>query len=673
MEVIRGGCAHDCPDTCAWEVTVDGGRAVKLVGAADHPYTNGGLCAKVNHYLDRVYSPDRVLHPLRRTGAKGDGCFTRVTWDEALADIADRFRRIAATDGAEAILPYSYAGNMGLIQYASLDRRFFARLGASVLSRTICGSTANAGVMTALGTPTGCLPEDIEHSRFIVLWGTNTVVTNLHLWPYVRRAREAGATVVVVDPVRTRTAREADWHVRPLPGSDAALALGMMHVIAAEGLHDQAYLDAHCSGWPELRARLAEYPPERASELTGVPAEEIIRLARAYATERPAMIRTMVGPEKHATGATSFRTIACLPAVVGAWRERGGGLVHWTRSFFVEALDTRVLGGRSPRTRAINMIQVGRALTDPALSPPIRALFVYNSNPASIAPNSNLVRQGLAREDLFTVVHDLYVTDTARYADYVLPATSFVEHLDLLFPWGHTYVTLNRPAIEPVGEAVCNTDLFRRLAGAMGWGDEAAFQPTDEELVRTALRGDHPFLAGISYERLWEDGWAPLRLPADRHTPFAEGGFPTRSGRCELFADPAPAYAPEPAPGPPLVMVSAKTGLRFLNSSYTHLPRHARGEGEPVVEIDPADAAPRGIADGDRVRVHNERGELLLTARVRDGVRPGVVAVAHGWWRSLNGGSANDLTSDGLADRGGGGDFFGTRVEVTRAPDQMRR
>jgi anaerobic selenocysteine-containing dehydrogenase len=667
VKVVRGGCAHDCPDTCAWEVTVDGGRAVKLVGAGDHPYTNGGLCAKVNNYLDRVYSPDRVLHPLRRTGAKGEACFERVTWDEALADIAERFHRISATEGSEAILPYSYAGNMGLIQYASLDRRFFARLGASSLARTICGSTANAGVMAALGTPAGSLPEDIEHSRFIVLWGTNTVVTNLHLWPYVRRAREAGATVVVVDPVRTRTAREADWHVRPLPGSDAALALGMMHVIEAEGLQDQAYLDAYCTGWDELRARLAEYPPERAADLTGVPAEEIVRLARAYATVRPAMIRTMVGPEKHPTGATSFRTIASLPAVVGAWRERGGGLVHWTRTLFAEALDTRVLsGGPWPRRRAINMIQIGRALTDPDLSPPIRALFVYNSNPASIAPNSNLVRQGLAREDLFTVVHDLYVTDTARYADYVLPATSFVEHLDLLFPWGQTYVTLNRPAIEPVGESVCNTDLFRRLAGAMGWGDEPAFQPTDEELVRMALRGDHPFLQGITYERLYEEGWAPLRLPPELHTPFAEGGFPTRSGRCELFAGLEPGYAPPAAEGPPLVMVSAKTALRFLNSSYAHLPRHRRGEGEPVVEMDPADAAPRGIADGDRVRVHNERGELLLTARVRDGVRPGVVAVAHGWWRSLSGGSANDLTSDGLADRGGGGDFFGTRVEVSR-------
>ena len=650
-------------------MTVEDGRAVRLAGVADHPYTNGGLCGKVNRYLDRVYSPDRVLHPLRRTGPKGEARFERVSWEDALADIAGRLRDIAEEDGPEAILPYSYAGNMGLIQYASLDRRFFARLGASRLGRSICGDTANAGVMAALGTATACLPEDIEHARFIVLWGTNTVVTNLHLWPYVRRARQAGATVVVIDPLRTRTAEDADWHVRPLPGSDAALALGMMHAIVAEGRHDQAYLDAYCTGWPELRERLAQYPPQRAAELTGVPAGEIVRLARAYATTRPAMIRTLVGPEKHATGAASFRTIASLPAVVGAWRERGGGLVHWTRTLFAEALDTRVLSGRSPRTRSISMIQIGRALTDPELAPPIRALFVYNSNPASIAPNSNLVRAGLAREDLFTVVHDLFVTDTARYADYVLPATSFVEHLDLLFPWGHTYVTLNRPAIAPIGESVCNTDLFRRLAGAMGWGGDPDFTPTDEELVRTALTSDHPYVAGISYERLREEGWAPLRLPAERHAPFAEGGFPTASGRCQLFGDPEPAYAPAPAPaGAPLVLVSAKTALRFLNSSYAHLGWHGRGEGGgPEVRMDPADAAPRGIADGDRVRVHNERGELLVTARVGDAVRPGVVSIPHGWWRSVSGGAANDLTSDGLADRGGGGDFFGTRVEVTRA------
>ncbi len=664
--VVKGGCAHDCPDTCAWEVTVEDGQAVRLTGAPNHPYTRGTLCAKVNRYLNRVYARDRVLHPLRRVGAKGEGRFQRVGWEDALGAIAARLGEIVARHGGEAVLPYSFAGNMGLIQYASMDRRFFARLGASRLARTICGDTANAGVMAALGTPTGALPEDIEHARLIVLWGTNTVVTNLHLWPFIRRARAAGARLVVIDPLRTRTAREADWHLAPLPGTDAVLALAMMHVIVAEGRHDVEFLETRCEGWPELRSRLAEYPPDRAAMICGLPPEQIVELARTYASVRPAMIRTLVGPEKQPGGATAFRTIACLPAVVGAWRERGGGLVHWTRSLFTEALDTRSIGGRSPRTRTINMVQIGQALTDPSLEPPIQALIVYDSNPAVIAPNSGLVRRGLAREDLFTVVHDLFVTDTARYADYVLPATSFLEHLDLLFPWGHTYVTLNQPAIAPRGEAVSNTELFRRLARAMGWGEDPQFQESDEELVRRALNSAHPYLRGISYERLREQGWAPLCLPERLHVPFRDG-FPTPSGRCRLFSDPEPGWhQPDPDPEHPLVLVSAKTALHFLNSSYSGLSWHRAAEGGPRLAINPVDAAARGIADGETVEVRNRRGRLELPARVGDEVRPGVVAIPHGWWRSLEGVSANELTSDGLSDRGGGGDFFGTRVEVGR-------
>lgn len=671
---VKGGCAHDCPDTCAWEVDVEGGRAVALRGAAGNPYTHGGLCAKVNGYLDRVYSPDRVLHPLRRAGPKGEGRFVRVSWDQALADIAARLGAIVDEHGGEAVLPYNYAGNMGLIQYASMDRRFFARLGASRLARTICGDTANAGVQAVLGTSTGRLPEDVEHARLIVLWGTNTLVTNLHLWPYVRRARERGARLVVIDPLRTRTAREADWHVSPLPGTDAALALGMMHAIVRDGLHDQDYVDRFCEGWDELRARLAEYPPARAAALCGLPVEDVERLAREYATTRPAMIRTLVGPEKHAGGATTFRAVAALPAVTGAWRERGGGLLHWTRDLFSSSFDTRAVSARQPRTRTISMIQIGQALTDAALDPPIRALFVFNANPASIAPNASLVRRGLAREDVFCVVHELFLTDTARFADYVLPATSFVEHLDLLFPWGHTYAVLNRPAIAPRGEAVSNTDLFRRLAAAMGWAGDARFAETDEDLVRAALGSGHPYLRGVTWERLCADGWAPLALDREG-VRFADGGFPTPSGRCrlvqphlaELGLDPVPGYAPPPDDGAhPLVMVSAKSSLHFLNSSYSMLPRHARRAGPPRLEIDPADAGARGIENGDTVRVANGRGALELVARVGDGVRPGVVAIPHGYWTSLSGGSANDLTSDGLADLGGGGDFFGTRVEVSR-------
>ena len=657
---IRGGCAHDCPDTCAWVVTVEDGRAVHLAGDPDHPYTHGVLCAKVNRYLDRVYSPDRVLHPLRRTGAKGEGRFEEVSWEAALAGIADRLQEVIAKHGAEAVLPYSYAGNMGLVQYRGMDRRFFARMGASRLDRTICGDTANAGVRVALGTDSGMLPEDIQHSRLIVLWGTNTVVTNAHLWPYIRRAQERGAQVVVIDPLRTRTAASADWHLAPLPGSDAALALGMMRVIVDEGLHDADYLERFSNGFEELRERLREYPLERCATLTGLPAEEIARLARLYATVRPACIRTLVGAEKHANGGRNFRTLACLPALVGAWRERGGGLLHWTRSFFDECLDAAAVSRtdiRGPKSRKLSMIQVGRALTDPDLEPPVKALVVYDSNPAVIAPNQGLVLRGLGREDLFTVVSDLFITDTARYADYVLPATSFLEHLDLLLPWGHTYVTLNRPAIEPVGEAVSNGELFRRLAAAMGYLEQH-LQESDEAMVRGALASGHPYLSGISYEDLLEKGWAPLNLP--QTLPFSDG-FPTPSGCCELFADPSPAYLPPPA-GLPLTLVSAKTELHYLNSSYSQLPRHAAAAEPFAVHLHPADAGGRGIADGDEVEVWSEQGSLRLPARVGDRVRPGVVSIPHGRW----GRSANVLTSDGIADLGGGGDFFGTRVDVRR-------
>ena len=659
--VVRGGCAHDCPDSCAWLVTVEAGRAVKLAGDPDHPYTRGGLCAKVNRYLDRVYSPDRVLHPLRRTGAKGEGRFEPVSWEVALAEIAGRLQGVIAEHGAEAVLPFSYAGNMGLVQYAGMDRRFFARMGASRLQRTICGDTANAGVEAVLGTPTGMLPEDIVHSRLILLWGTNTVVTNVHLWPLVRQAREAGARVVVIDPVRTRTAEEADWHLRPLPGTDGALALGMIHVIAEAGLEDREYLERYCQGWEALRERARDYPVERVAALTGLRAEDVVELAQAYATTRPACIRTLVGPEKHAHGGQTFRAIASLPCVTGAWRELGGGLLHWTRSLFSDSLNVRAVARsdiRGARTRSINMIQLGRALTDEALAPPIKALVVFDANPAAILPNSNLVRAGLEREDLFTVVSDLFLTDTARHADFVLPATSFIEHWDVLFPWGQTYAVLNRPAVEPVGASISNGELFRRLAAAMGY-DDPHLQDSDEDMVRAALRTDHPYMQGIDAERLLADGWAPLNLPRP-WLPFAEGGFPTESGRAELWTEDY--LAPPSEHDWPLVLVSAKTAVHFLNSSYSNLPRHARHE-ELCVDLAGDDAAARGVADGEVVRVHNSRGELRLVARVRDRVRPGVVAIPHGFW----GASANVLTGDGIADLGGGGDFYGTRVEVSRA------
>jgi anaerobic selenocysteine-containing dehydrogenase len=682
--VIRGACPHDCPDTCAWLVTVEDGRAVKLVGDPEHPFTRGGLCAKVNRYLDRAYAPDRVLHPMRRVGPKGAGDFERISWDAALDEIAGRLRQVVAEDGGEAVLPYSYMGTQGLVQSASMDRRFFARLGATRLVRKICASTATAGIYATNGSVESVLPEDIVHSRFIILWGTNTIVTNLHLWPFVREAKAAGATVVVIDPLKTRTAAAADWHVQPLPGTDAALALGMMHVIVREGLHDREYVEQYTLGFDQLARRLDEYPPERVAEITGLSAHDIVRLARAYATTRPALIRTLVGMEHRRHGAMALRTIACLPAVTGAWRDLGGGLCHITATYSAGPLDhaaAEMPELENPATRSVNMVQLGRALTDPDMQPPVRALVVYNSNPAVIAPNQQRVLAGLQREDLFTVVIEQLLTDTARHADIVLPATTQIEHLDLMWSWGQTYLALNQPAIAPQGEALPNSEIFRRLAARMGF-DEPCFRQTDEDIVRAALVSDDPLLDGIGFERLQRDGWARVAV-SDDHRPFAQGGFGTSSGKCEFYSawlesrgeDPLPVWQParESLVGDasikaryPLSLVTSKSALHFLNSSYTGMEHHRRAEGEPLLDLHVDDARARGIEDGDRVRVFNARGSVSARARLSERVRPGVAALPHGWWACLSpsGTSANALTSDGLADWGGGGDFYDTMVEV---------
>ena len=685
LTVVRGACPHDCPDTCAWEVTVADGRAVALRGVKEHPLTQGRLCAKVNHYLERAYSPDRVLHPLRRVGAKGESRFERIGVEEALDEVASRLGSIVAEHGGEAVLPYSYMGTQGIVQGASLDRRLFAGLGATRLTRGICGSSAAAGFAATQGGTKGMLPEDLRHSRFIVLWGTNTIVTNLHLWPFVTEARKNGARVVVVDPVETRTAHAADWHVRPRPGTDAALALGLMHVIVAEGLHDADYVERYAVGFDELRGRLDEYPPERVASLTGVPADEVVDLARAYATTRPPAIRTLIGMGHHERGGMTIRTIACLPVLVGAWRELGGGIVGTTdwaawAPLNLDPVERPDLEDEG--VRGVNMVQLGRALTE--LEPPIRALVVYNANPAAIAPDQGRVLAGLRREDLFTVVIEQFLTDTAAHADVVLPATTQLEHLDLVPSWGSVYLTLNRPAIEPLGEALPNSEIFRRLGRRLGL-EEELFTATDEELVRTALDSDHPLLADVTWERLLEDGYVKVAV-GDDWRPYAEGGFDTPSGQAELFSaaleregrDPLPVHvaaAESPAGDPalaaryPLQLVTAKWSLHFLNSQYANLPRHLAAEGEMPVDLSHEDASARGIEDGTAVRVYNDRGSVLAHARVGARVVPGMAALPSGWWASRAGGgaSANALTRDTVTDLGSGCAFHDTLVEVERA------
>lgn len=683
---VRGVCPHDCPDTCAWIVTVDRvtGRAIRLRGAEDHPVTRGFLCPKVDRYLERTYHPERLLYPMRRIGVKGEGQFKRISWEEALQEICGRLQKIADRHGPEAILPYSYAGTMGLVQSQSMDRRFFHKLGATRLLRTICSSAGFQGLLYTLGTARGTPPEDFRHARYILLWGANLLTSNVHQWPFVQEARKRGARVICIDPVQTRTARLSDRWLPILPGTDGALALAMMHVIFAEGLEDRAFIEQHCVGGDLLRERAAEWTPERAAVITGLPASEIVQLAREYATIRPAVIRLSYGLQRHAGGGMAVRAIACLPALVGAWRDVGGGLLLSTSGAFpfnYAALERPDLC--PPGTRALNMVELGRILTE-ADDPPIQALIVYNSNPAAVAPDQAAVRRGLQREDLFTVVIEQFQTDTADYADIVLPATTQLEHWDLLKPYGHYYLALNRPAIAPLGESLSNSEIFRRLARHMGFADPC-FEDDDLTLIRQALDSGAPELAGVTLEQLLAEGFVRLHLP-EPYRPFADGRFPTPSGKCELYSermardgyDPLPTYTPPNwwRHNPSLLASDALLFISppahyFLNSTFANVDRLRRREGEQVLLMHPHDAAPRGVEDGQMVRVWNERGDFLARARWTEGIRPGVCASPSVWWPKLapGGHNVNFVTAQVLADMGGGATFHDCVVWVE--PAQM--
>lgn len=675
LRIVKGTCPHDCPDQCAWNVSVRDGTAVEVLGDPQHPFTAGALCSKLKHFVRRVYNDQRIVHPLRRVGGKGEGQFERVSWDEALTDIAARVKTTIAEHGGHSIMPYSFAGTIGIVQrYAG--SLLFRHIGATAVEGDYCGAVAYTGVAQTNGALVGVMPEDVANSRYIVLWGTNTVVTNLHMWSaVVRKAQQRGATVVVIDPVRTRTAERADWFIQIKPGTDAALALAMMHVIIRDELCDDDYIERYTLGFDELRERVTTYSPARVAGITGIPAADIEKLAHEFATTRPAVIRLLVGMERHANGAEMFRAIACLPALTGAWRESGGGLCHFTVDLFRESLNYDAMWGAdkvSEPPRSIHIAQLGRALTG-ALDPAIHCLFVYNANPLVAAPNQNLVRRGLARADLFTVVHEQFMTDTAKYADYVLPATTQLEQFDLMPSWGTPYLALNVPAIEPVGEAMANSELYRRLAARLGYEEEFLFT-ADDDRIRELLDTGHPYLEGVTYERLERDGWARLNLPADWR-PLATGRFETASGKCEFYSealaeadiDPLPTYTPPPAPSSAasLALVSAKTAHHTLNSQYANLQRPER-RLEPVVSMNPIDARARGVVDGARVRVFNERGQVELRATVGDATAAGVVSIPFSWWpESLdNGSSANALTADDLTSTNMGSNAFDTFVDI---------
>ncbi len=684
--VVRGACPHDCPDTCATLTEVRDGRAVRFSADPEHPVTQGWLCAKVRPYLERVYAPDRLQYPLRRVGPRGSGDYARITWDEAIAEIVDRWQHIIAADGAAAILPYSYSGTLGLVQLAAVDARLWNRMGASGLERSICGAAAEAAVNASYGARLAPDPADLLHSRLILLWGHNPASTGPHLLPILREAQRRGAYVVVIDPRRTLTARSADEHIAPRPATDGALALGLMHVLFAEGLHDEPWLRGNTIGWEDLRERAAQYPPERVAETTGVGEETIVALARRYGTTKPAMLKFADGVQRHGNGGQTARALCCLPAVVGQVGVRGGGLFYSTGGYV--RWDEEALGHASacpPVPRVVNMNRLGAALLGEVADPPIRALYVYCANPVASTPNASRIIQGLQREDLFTVVHDLFLTDTARYADIVLPATSQLEHTDLHKAYGHRNLQYNAPAIAPLGEAKSNWDVTRLLAAALGYEEPWLHQSAEEVIaeVLDATRAHNALLEGVTLERLQNEGTIPLRFTSETEVPFADGRFSTPSGklelRCEAMAavglDPLPDYTPPAefaaahAGGDDRLVLISAASHHFVSSSMANQPGLLAKEGEPRIDLHPDDAAARRIGDGDEVIVSNARGEFRLRASITTSVRPGVACAPKGRWPSLgpDAHNVNWTTSDALADLAGQSTFHSNLVHVRRA------
>ena len=723
-KVVHAACPHDCPDACGVLITVEDGRATKIQGDPQHPMTRGFLCAKVAKYLDRVYSPDRVLYPMRRVAAKGPvaaqrsfapgqpgaavpthaqavptqtQAWQRISWDEALDEIASRFRTIISEFGSEAILPFSYGGTLGALNGGSMDRRFFNRLGASELERTICSAAGEAGLESVMGVKLGTDPEQFVLSRYIIAWASNIHGNNVHLWPYIVEARRKGAKLVVIDPYRTRTAACADWYLPINPGTDGALALAMMHLIIGEGLYDADYVSKYTLGFEALQEKVKAYPPERAAHWTGISADDIRKLAREYATVRPSVIRLNYGVQRSENGGTATRAISMLPCIIGSLKEVGGGIHLSTSGAFdlnknaLRRPDLKPEGMQHP-PRVVNMVELGKALNTPT-DPPLKALFVYNSNPAAVCPNHNEVVRGLKRADLFTVVHEQFFTDTTDYADILLPATTFFEHKDLQAAYGHYFLQVSEQAIDPLGECRANVEVFRALAERMGFQD-ACFGESIDEMIDGALDSSNPWLKGISRERLENERQVRLNFSgqwpvvsgqseaAKPFLPFAHGNFRTPSGKAELYSeamkalglDPVAEFKPpkESRHGGqgkafPLELLARKAD-NFMNSTFCDQASVKKMEETGLLEMHSSDAQARGISDGEAVRVYNHRGEIFLQARVDGAVQPGAVAAKLNWAKLGPGfRNINVLTSEKLSDLGNSATFYSVLVEVESA------
>jgi anaerobic selenocysteine-containing dehydrogenase len=677
---VRGFCPLDCPDTCAWHVEVEDGRAVALRGDREHPFTAGALCGKVNRYLDAVYGPDRLLHPLRRAGRKGEGRFERIAWDEALRLVADGLRRAIDRHGAESVLPFWYAGTMGRIQGWTLGPRLFRHLGASRLILNLCSGAASEANEVTLGASVGFDPEDVVHSKLILLWGTNPLNANVHQWKFLLEARERGAHLVAIDPIRTDSAARCDEHVAPLPGTDAALALGLMRAVLDEAAEDRDWLERYTVGWPQLEGRLAEWPVERAARVCGLDVEVVRRLGRRLASTRPAAIRIGLGLQRHGGAGAAVRAILAIPAVTGDWRHVGGGALSMTSGNMPYSVPPVVTPPDlpAPKSRIVNMSRLGEALTE-LDDPPVKALVVFNANPAASNPNQSRVRRGLARDDLFTVVLEQRLTDTTDFADVVLPVTMQPEHMDLFGSYGHNYLAWNEPAIEPPGECLPNTEVFRRLARALGL-EHPRLYDSDLELARQLLDTDTCRERGITLERLRKRGWLRAAGFEAGTAPFAEGGFPTPSGKVELWSqkladrgqDPLVGFVPphevlddELAERYPLVLM-APAGRFFLNSTFASIDWHRSKMGPVLIHLHPDDAAARGLADGDGVRIFNDRGSFVGQAVLDDAARPGVAFMYKSHWPKLveGGANANATTPERDADMAGAPTFHDNRVEI---------
>jgi anaerobic selenocysteine-containing dehydrogenase len=670
--IVPSVCSLDCPDQCGLLIHKEAGKIVKIEGDPNHPVTQGAICNKVRHMGERIYDPKRLRYPLKRVGAKGENRFERITWDEAVQTIASNWKALITSDGAEAILPYSFYGNMGLLGTEGMDRRFFNRLGSSRLAYTICSSAGSEGYGYTMGGSFGSDPEDSVHSKLLIMWGINAVSTNMHQVVLAEKARKNGAKIVVIDVHNNRTGRWADWFIPILPGTDAALALGIMHILFAEQMADEQFLEQYTIGHEELREHVRQYEPALVSSITGVPVDDIYKLARMYGQTTPSFIRIGNGPQHHDNGGMCIRTISCLPAVTGQWQHLGGGAIKGNSGYLSHneaALQRPDLLKR--RTRRINMNLIGSALLE--LDPPIRSLYVYNSNPAVVAPQANKVRQGLMREDLFTVVHDLFLTETAMYADIVLPATSSFENTDLYMSYWHHYMQIQQPVIKPYAESRSNVDVFRTLAKAMDFDDQA-FQDTEEDMIRQSLNNpNNPYLAGIAYEELAEKQFVKADV-----RPLFPGKLSTPSGKIELYSKtmerrgypPLPTYSPLVEEDDQLPFLFIPTANHhFLNSTFAENEKHVRMEKTPKLHMNAVDAVALGIIDGDMVYVSNGRGSCELTAAVGDDVLSGVV-VSQGLWSDASGGGGkalvNALTPDRVADMGQGATFFSGRVRVEK-------